>query len=118
MLRRRFQRQLIAKKEKKPKMKRKLMCRSRLAILAVALLISSVLIVRAQSTSADPLRSYTTCKVPGDLKIREVTRRNATDNYREITADKGKQKVSVVAGYRVMFAYPDLPYYFANVKIE
>ena len=99
-------------------MKRKLICRSRLAILAVVLLISSLLIVRAQSTSTDPLKSYTTCKVPGDLKIREVTRRNATNNYREITADKGKQKVSVVAGYRVMFAYPDLPYYFANVKIE
>jgi len=98
-------------------MKRKLVC-SRLAIFAVALVISSVLIVRAQSTSTDPLKSYTTCKVPGDLKIREVTRRNATNNYREITADKGKQKVSVVAGYRVMFAYPDLPYYFANVKIE
>jgi hypothetical protein len=98
-------------------MKRKLIC-SRLAIFAVALVISSVLIVRAQSTSTDPLKSYTTCKVPGDLKIREVTRRNATNNYREITADKGKQKVSVVAGYRVMFAYPDLPYYFANVKIE
>ena len=99
-------------------MKRKLTCRSQLAIFAVALLVSSVLIVRAQSTSTDPLKSYTTCKVRGDLKIREVTRRNATDNYREITADKGKQKVSVVAGYRVMFAYPDLPYYFANVKIE
>jgi hypothetical protein len=98
-------------------MKRKLIC-SRLAIFAVALVISSVLIVCAQSTSTDPLKSYTTCKVPGDLKIREVTRRNATNNYREITADKGKQKVSVVAGYRVMFAYPDLPYYFANVKIE
>ena len=99
-------------------MKLKLIRRSQLAIFAVTLLVSSVLIVRAQSTSTDPLKSYTTCKVPGDLKIREVTRRNATDNYREITADKGKQKVSVVAGYRVMFAYPDLPYYFANVKIE
>ena len=99
-------------------MKRKLICRSRLAIFAVALLVSSVLIVRAQSTSTDPLKPYTKCKVPGDLKIREVTRRNNTNNYREIEADKGKQKVSVVAGYRVMFAYPDLPYYFANVKIE
>ena len=99
-------------------MKRKLICRSRFAIFAVALLVSSVLIVRAQSTSTDPLKSYTTCKVPGDLKIKEVTRRNATNNYREVETDSGKQRVSVVAGYRVMFAYPDLPYYFANVKIE
>jgi len=99
-------------------MKRKLICRSRLAIFAVALLVSSVLIVRAQSTSTDPLKPYTTCKVSGGLKIKEVTRRNATDNYREVSTDKGKQRVSVVAGYRVMFAYPDLTYYFANVKIE
>ena len=99
-------------------MKRNIICRSQLAIVAIALLISSVLIGRAQSTSTDPLKSYTTCKVPGDLKIKEVTRRTATDKYREVTTDKGKQKVSVVDGYRVMFAYPDLTYYFANVKIE
>ena len=99
-------------------MKRNIICRSQLAIVAIALLISSVLVVRAQSISTDPLKSYTTCKVPGDLKIKEVTRRTAKANYREVTTDKGKQRVSVVAGYRVMFAYPDLTYYFANVKIE
>ena len=99
-------------------MKRNIICRSQLAIVAIALLISSVLIVRAQSISTDPLKSYTTCKVPGDLKINEVTRRTATGNYREVTTVNGKQKVSVVDGYRVMFAFPDLPYYFANVKIE
>src|SRR4029434_2555729 len=99
-------------------MKRKLICRSRFAIFAVALLVSPVLIVRAQSTSTEPLKSYTTCKVPGNLKIKEVTRRTATDNYREVTTENGKQKVSVVDGYRVMFAYPGLTYYFANVKIE
>ena len=99
-------------------MKRTIICSSQLAIAAIALLISCVLIVRAQSTSTDPLKSYTTCKVPGDLKIKEVTRRTATGNYREVTTGNGKQKVSVVDGYRVMFAYPDLTYYFANVKIE
>ncbi|HSE22911.1 MAG TPA: hypothetical protein VLB68_14695 [Pyrinomonadaceae bacterium] len=99
-------------------MKRNIIYRSRLAIVAVAVLVSSALIVRAQSTSTDPLKSYTTCKVTGDLKIKEVTRRTAKDNYREVTTDSGKQKVSVVDGYRVMFAYPDLMYYFANVKIE
>jgi hypothetical protein len=99
-------------------MKRNIICRSQFAIFAVAVLVSSVLIVRAQSTSTDLLKSYTTCKVPGNLKIKEVTRRIATNNYREVTTDNGKQKVSVVDGYRVMFAYPDLTYYFANVKIE
>jgi hypothetical protein len=99
-------------------MKQNIICRSQLAIFAVALLVSSVLIVRAQSTGTDPLKSYTACKVSGNLKIKEVTRRTATDNYREVTTDNGKQKVSVVDGYRVMFAYPDLTYYFANVKLE
>lgn len=99
-------------------MKQNMIWRSQLAIFAVSLLVSSVLIVRAQSTSTDPLKPYTTCKVTGDLKIKEVTRRTATDHYREVKTDKGKQKVSVIDGYRVMFAYPDLTYYFANVKIE
>lgn len=89
-----------------------------MVIVAIALLLSSALIARAQSISTDPLKPYTTCKIPGDLKIKEVTRRTANGNYREVTTDKGKQKVSVVDGYRVMFAYPDLTYYFANVKIE
>ncbi|HKR60011.1 MAG TPA: hypothetical protein VJS64_09750, partial [Pyrinomonadaceae bacterium] len=79
---------------------------------------ASPALVRSQTGSADPLKPYTTCKVPGDLKIKLVTRRTASDNHREVTTDKGKQKVSVVDGYRVMFAYPDLTYYFANVKIE
>jgi hypothetical protein len=83
-----------------------------------AILFNSALFCSAQTTNADPLKPFTLCKVPGDLKIKEVTRRTATDHYREVETDNGKQKVSIVDGYRVMFAYPDLPYYFANVKIE
>lgn len=83
-----------------------------------SVMLYSLAIVNAQSGNADPLKPYTTCKVPGDLNIKQVTRRSAGDNYREVTTGNGKQKVSVVDGYRVMFAYPDLTYYFANVKIE
>lgn len=75
-------------------------------------------VVGAQQPSTDPLKPYTACKVPGDLRIKEVTRRKAANQLREVTTDNGKQKVSVVDGYRIMFAYPDLTYYFANVKIE
>jgi hypothetical protein len=75
-------------------------------------------VVGAQQASSDPLKPYTACKVPGDLRIKEVTRRKDANQHREVFTDKGKQKVSVVDGYRVMFAYPDLTYYFANVKIE
>ena len=89
-----------------------------ISILALALFLSSVVVGRAQTATTDPLKPYTACKVPGDLKIKEVTRRTAREDSREVTTDNGKQKVSVLDGYRVMFAYPDLPYYFANVKIE
>jgi hypothetical protein len=88
-------------------------------ILIITLSLTFPLIALAQSgTKAEPLKPYTTCKIPGDLHIKEVTRRTAKDNYRQVTVGNSKQKVSVVDGYRVMFAYPDLPYYFANVKIE
>jgi len=69
-------------------------------------------------TTSDPLKPYTACKVGDELKIKEITRRNSRESFREVTMGDDKQKVSVVDGYRVMFAYPDLPYYFANVKIE
>jgi hypothetical protein len=83
-----------------------------------SVVLCSLAIVSAESAKVDPLKPYTTCKVPGDLKIKQVTRRSPGDNYREVTTESGKQEVSVVDGYRVMFAYPDLTYYFANVKIE
>ena len=85
--------------------------------LLVVILSSSYLFVCAQ-TPADPLKPYTACKVSGGLKIKEVTRRTEQKPFREVVTGKGKEKVSVVDGYRVMFAYPDLTYYFANVKIE
>ena len=88
----------------------------RLAMLTIALACASPLIVPGQFT--DPLNPYTTCKVSGDLQIKEITRRNAESHYREVKTAKGKQKVSLLDGYRVMFAYPDLTYFFANVKIE
>src|SRR5258708_39779968 len=85
--------------------------------LAVVLISASMLTVRSQS-NADPLKPYTTCKLPGDLKVKEIRRRNPGDNYREVVTGNGKEKVSVIDGYRVMFAYSDLTYYFANVKID
>lgn len=88
-----------------------------LTILTV-LVWSFEIIVYSQSSNSDPLKPYTSCKVTGDLKIKEITRRTAGDSHREVITDKGKEKVSVIDGYRVMFAFPDLTYYFANVKIE
>jgi hypothetical protein len=90
-----------------------------LLLLTIILVSFSLLLASGQSSNkADPLKDYTTCKASDDLKIKEVTRRNSGDKYREVTIGKDKYKVSVIDGYRVMFSYPDLPYYFANVKIE
>jgi len=78
-------------------------------------------IVSSQSKGdTDPLKPYTTCQLPGDLKVKEVTRRpKSAEKYREVTAAKGKkERVSVLDGYRVMFGYENVRYYFANVKIE
>src|SRR5689334_8940635 len=90
-----------------------------LALFATLVLCCQI-IAPGQSADTDPLKPYTKCKsaVP-DLKIREVTRRpKKADPFREVEYDKVKHKVSLLDGYRVMFAYPDLPYFFANVKIE
>jgi hypothetical protein len=77
-------------------------------------------IVAAQSKSdADPLKVYTRCTLPGDLTAKKVDRRpSSTRKYRFVLTAKGNERVSVVDGYRVMFGYKGLSYYFANVKIE
>jgi hypothetical protein len=51
--------------------------------------------------------------------VKEVTRRpKSADPHREVTTDKGSERVSVIDGYRVMFGFKDVRYFFANVKIE
>jgi hypothetical protein len=77
-------------------------------------------ITPAQSKSdADSLKVYTRCKLKGDLRAKQVERRpKSTKNYRDVVTANGNETVSVVDGYRVMFGYKDLLYYFVNVKIE
>ena len=90
-----------------------------LELIATLVLFCQV-VALGQSAGTDPLKPYTKCKsaVP-DLQIREVTRRPGKSNpFREVEYNNVKYKVSVRDGYRVMFAFPDLPYFFANVKIE
>jgi len=87
-------------------------------LIFVVLTLAAPSSVEGQAPNDDPLKPYTSCKVPGDLVIKEVTRRKTSNAFREVITDNGKQKVSVADGYRVMFAYPDLTYYFTNVKIE
>ncbi|WP_295427247.1 hypothetical protein [uncultured Thiodictyon sp.] len=67
----------------------------------------------------DPLLPYTTCTTVGNLRAKVITRRSGSGpDYREIATKKAKERVSVIDGYRVMFGYRDVSYYYANVKIE
>ena len=44
-------------------------------------------------SNADPLKAYTTCKLPDDLKVKEVTRRpKSAKKYREVTTAKGTER--------------------------
>jgi hypothetical protein len=72
-----------------------------------------------QSKNDDPLKPYTACKLEGDLEVKDITRKSkSAQKYREVTTAEGKEEVSVIDGYRVMFGYKDVRYYYANVKIE
>ena len=91
---------------------------NKLVIILIVAITSPVPFAQSKS-DPDPLKPYTACKLSGDLKIKEVTRlRKSREKFREVETAKGLEKVSVMDGYRVMFAYEDLFYYFANVKIE
>ena len=96
----------------------KVIC-NKLTLVALIVMLALPFATAGQSKKKDdPLKPYTACKVSGGLKVVEVARRKDKSNFRTVTTDKGEEKVSVVDGYRVMFSYPDLPYYYANVKIE
>ena len=90
-----------------------------LTSLLIALALPTILLASQSKDDSDPLKPYTTCEMGGDLKVKDITRRpKSAEKYREVTTDRGNERVSVVNGYRVMFGYEDVRYYFANVKIE
>jgi len=74
----------------------------------------------ASSDSRSPsLKPYLSCKFEDDLQIVETTRRpKSAEKFRLVETASGNKTVSVLDGYRVMFAYPSTPYYFANIKVE
>jgi hypothetical protein len=89
-------------------------------VILLALLTNASAQSAAQSKDkSDPLKPFTTCKLKGGPSVKRVDRRpKSAEKYREIATDKGQERVSVLDGYRVMFGYNDLLYFFANVKIE
>src|SRR6266404_145863 len=95
------------------------MSKSLLFVLMISVLVSASIAPAQSKSDADPLKVYTRCKLKGDLRVKEVERRpKSTEKYRYVVTANGNERVSVQDGYRVMFGYRDLLYYFANVKIE
>ena len=89
-----------------------------LSLLIAFIAVPTSVLASQSKDDSDPLKPYTTCELGGDLKVKEITRRKSADKFRELKTDRGEERVSVVDGYRVMFGYADVRYFFANVKIE
>jgi len=87
-------------------------------LLGSFMLSNSVVVGRAADTS-EMLKPYLSCKSDDGLYVKEVTRRSkSAENYRTVKTAEGEKRVSVIDGYRVMFAYEKAGYFFANVKVE
>jgi|GEM_PF-3775745 len=71
-----------------------------LVIVAIALSAWQATVWGQSANKADPLRPYTTCKLPDKLDVKEIARRPKRNDYRYVTSAEGAQKVSVVDGYR------------------
>jgi hypothetical protein len=90
-----------------------------MTLLTSMMALSATTSAKQSTYNADSLKPYTACKLEGDLEVKGITRKqNVPSDYREVTTAKGKERVSVVDGYRVMFGYKDVGYFYANVKIE
>ena len=87
--------------------------------IAIALPVS----VSAQATPIAPTRTgpldaYISCSYSAGLTVRSTIRLPGEGvRYRTVETPKGKRKVSVIEGYRVMLSHSE-PSYFANMKIE
>lgn len=72
----------------------------------------------AQSNNpADALKPYTACQFEDGLEVSQVDQLPKGVKSRTVETLKGERKVSLAAGYRVLFAYPKTDI-FANVKAE
>ena len=86
--------------------------------LIVASLSSSFESFAQSSERDDSLKPFTSCDLPGGLKIVQVDRLPKDVKSRTVKTSKGDKKVSLADGYRVMVAYNDDRDWFANIKAE
>jgi hypothetical protein len=85
----------------------------------VAAILSSQSFAQQSNAKSDSLKPYLKCEFDDGLYIKETTPRGASSqNFREVKMGDQTKKISVIDGYRIMFAYPGAHYFFANVKLE
>ena len=101
----------------------------RMFVIAIFLILASTFLSNAQTPApkatdersleiARSMKPYLSCTFDDGLGIVQSDRRKSTEPYRMVDNSSGKQKVSVLDGYRVMFAYPGTAYFFGNAKVE
>ena len=83
---------------------------------AVSLLIIWTSALGAQSFS-DKLAAYSTCSFSDGLQIVQIDPLAPGITSREVETDSGSRQIDMLAGTRIMFAYPNSDFY-ANVKAE
>jgi hypothetical protein len=94
--------------------------RTYLAISAVAVvsLLAGTAVLSPESTSdSTSLAAYSNCHFSDGLQIVETSPLDRGVTSREVDTDSGPRQIDLVAGIRVMFAYPNTDFY-ANVKAE
>lgn len=94
--------------------------KNRFVLLLIASLFFPLLQIGVVAQSGNSLKPYLSCKFDDGLKIVETSRHrqwNSTDKFRLVKINGVEERVSVIDGYKIMFAYPDT-YFFANVKAE
>ena len=89
----------------------------------ILIAIISVSLSACSSTETSPaptsdLAPYLSCSFADNLQIDEINERNCSRKIRAVYINGQFNPVSVIEGYRLMFKYPERPYYFANVKVE
>lgn len=69
------------------------------------------------SLETDPLHAYTSCYFPDGLQILSVEPLAANVTSRTVDTADGSQKIDLIAGKQVLFAYPFTDF-FANARAE
>ena len=75
------------------------------------------LFTRTAVSQDNPLEAYDSCKFSDGLQIVRIDSLPSGVTVRPVETDSGTRQIEMIAGHRIMFAYPNTDFY-ANVKSE